>query len=67
MKKLYKCEEGKMLCGVCAGLSEFLRVDVNIVRLITIVSACFGGIGLVAYVAAAFLLPFKGEEDNAGE
>lgn len=64
MKKLYKCEEGKMLCGVCAGLAEYLRVDVNIVRLITIVSSACGGIGLVAYIAAAFLLPFKGEEEE---
>lgn len=64
MKKLYKCEEGKMLCGVCAGLAEYLRVDVNIIRLLTIVSSICGGIGLVAYIAAAFLLPFKGEEQE---
>lgn len=61
MKKLYKSEEGKMLCGVCAGLAEYLRVDVNIVRVATIVGACCGGLGLVAYVAAAILLPFKDE------
>ena len=67
MKKLYKIEEGKMLCGVCTGLSEYLRVDVNIVRLVTIVGAFCGGIGLVAYVAAAFLLPFKGEEEGTEE
>ena len=61
MNKLYKSEKGKMLCGVCAGIAEYLRVDVNILRILTIVSAFCGGIGLVAYIAAAFLLPFENE------
>lgn len=61
MKKLYKIEEGKMLCGVCTGVAEYLRVDVNVVRLVTIVASCCGGIGLVAYIAGAVMLPFKDE------
>ncbi len=61
MNKLYKSEEGKMLFGVCAGLSEFLRTDVNLVRILAVVSAFCGGLGVVAYIAAAVLLPFKPE------
>lgn len=61
MKKLYKIEEGKMICGVCTGVAEYLRLDVNVVRLVTVVGACCGGIGLIAYIAAAILLPFPDE------
>lgn len=61
MKKLYKCEDKKMLCGVCAGVAEYLRVDVNIVRIATVVASFCGGLGAIAYFAAAFLLPFQDE------
>ena len=62
MNKLYKIEKGKMLCGVCTGLADYLHADVNIVRLLVIIGSCVTGIGLIAYIAAAFLLPFKPEE-----
>lgn len=61
MNKLYKVDEGKMICGVCGGLSEYLRVDVNVVRIATVVASFCWGVGIVAYVAAALLLPFKSE------
>lgn len=57
-KKLYRIMEGKMLCGVCTGVSEYFDLDVSIVRLITVVTA-FTSIGLIAYIAAAFILPEK--------
>lgn len=64
MKKLYKVEEGKMICGVCAGLAEYLRLDVNVIRIGAAVTAFCGGAGVIAYIAAAILLPFKDEEDE---
>lgn len=64
MKKLYKIEEGKMLCGVCTGLAEYLRLDVNVVRIGAVVAAVCGGVGVIAYIAAAVLLPFKDEEET---
>lgn len=62
MKKLYKLDEGKMLCGVCTGLADVLHVDVNLVRIAAVVAGACSGIGVVAYIAAALLLPFKPEE-----
>ncbi|HBR31855.1 MAG: PspC domain-containing protein [Eubacteriales bacterium] len=58
-KKLYRVKEGKMLCGVCNGIAEYFELDVSIIRLITIVASCFGGAGLIAYIAAAFVIPEK--------
>lgn len=58
-KKLYKLEEGKVICGVCAGLAEYLKVDVNIVRIIWVVAALCGSLGLWVYLACALILPWK--------
>ena len=61
-KKLYRSRSDKKLCGVCGGLAEYFELDVNIIRVAAIVSCLFGGIGLVAYIAAAFLIPEQGQE-----
>lgn len=58
-KTLYKVNQGKMVSGVCMGLSEYFNVDVNLVRIATVVACCMCGAGIVAYIAAAILLPEK--------
>ena len=55
-KTLYKSKTDRKLCGVCGGVAEYLGVDVNIVRIAAIVSVFFGGLGVIAYIAAAFML-----------
>ena len=57
-KKLYRLEEGKMLCGVCAGVAEYFNIDPTVVRLIWAVLGCCGG-GLLAYIIAAVIIPVK--------
>lgn len=57
-KKLYRVEEGKMLCGVCTGLAEYLNLDVTIVRLIVALVAFFGP-GILLYIVAALIMPVK--------
>lgn len=58
-QKLYKVREGKVLAGVCQGLAEYLDMDVSIVRILTVVLALCYSVGLVAYIAAAVILPWK--------
>ena len=60
-KKLYGSRNDKKLCGVCGGLADYFGLDVNIIRVAAIVSVFFGGLGLVAYIAAAFLIPEQGD------
>ncbi len=60
-KKLYRVEQGKMLCGVCAGLAEYLDLDPTVVRLVTVLLCCFAGSGIIAYIAAAIIMPVKPE------
>ena len=57
-KTLYRLNEGRMICGVCAGLGEYFEVDPNLVRLAAVILACTG-MGLVAYIVAAIILPVK--------
>ena len=62
-KKLYKVEEGKMISGVCLGMSEILNFDVSIIRLIfTLLTLfSFGTIGVIVYMSFALILPYKSE------
>lgn len=59
MKKLYKAEEGKMLCGVCAGVAEYFNIDPTLVRLIWVLFCCMAGCGILAYIIAAIIMPYK--------
>lgn len=56
-KKLYKSSSNKILCGVCAGLAEYLNLDISIIRLITAFICLCGGTGVVLYIIAALILP----------
>lgn len=56
MKKLYRSETDKMLCGVCGGIAEYFDVDPTIIRLLWAVLACTGS-GILAYIIAAVIIP----------
>ena len=57
-KTLYRSTTNKMICGVCGGVSEYLEVDVSIVRIVWGVLV-FTFFGLVAYIVAALVLPVE--------
>lgn len=62
-KKLYKDIKNKKLAGVCAGLAEYLKIDVSLVRILWVVLALCGSLGLWLYVACALILPEKPAEE----
>lgn len=55
MKKLYK-SNNRMLCGVCAGVAEYLGIDPTIVRLVWAALALTGS-GILLYIIAALVMP----------
>lgn len=57
-KRLYRSERNKMICGVCQGVAEYINIDPTIVRLLWVVFA-FSGIGLLAYIIAAIIMPVQ--------
>ena len=58
-KKLYKSKTDKKVCG---GLAEYLEVDVTVVRLLCVLACLFTGVGILAYIVAALVMPYKPEE-----
>ena len=58
-KKLYKIEEGKIIDGVCGGIAEYLNLDPTVIRVIWAIVSAFGGMGIIAYIACAIIMPRK--------
>ena len=56
-KKLYRSRTDKKLAGVCGGLAEYLNMDVTIIRLIWALVTVFAGVGLIAYLVCALVIP----------
>jgi phage shock protein PspC (stress-responsive transcriptional regulator) len=55
-KKLYRSRTDRVFFGVCGGLAEYFDMDPTLVRLITVLIA-WGGVGIVAYIVAAIIIP----------
>ena len=60
-KRLYRVEDGKMLCGGCGGIAEYFNVDPTLIRLGFALFCLAGGSGLLAYIAAAIIMPTKSQ------
>lgn len=45
-----KLGSNKMLLGVCSGIADYFKTDATLVRIITVVLAFFGCIGLIGYL-----------------
>lgn len=56
-KKLYKNSQNKMLCGVCSGVSDYLNLDVSIIRIIWALLCLTYGSGIILYFVCALILP----------
>lgn len=60
-KKLYRVEEGKKICGVCAGLALYFDVDATLVRIIWLILVFCFGTGILLYFLIALIMPTKSE------
>ena len=58
MKTLSKSND-KMLCGVCAGIAEYINIDPTIIRVIWVLYTLLSGIGLFAYIVCSLVMPDK--------
>lgn len=56
MKKLYKSNSDKKLCGVCGGIAEYFGIDSSTVRLITVLLVLFAGMSIWVYIIAALIM-----------
>ena len=56
-KRLYRDTQNGMLCGVCAGIANYFDIDPTLVRLVWALCVLLGGTGVLAYIAAAIIIP----------
>jgi len=62
-KKLYRSQKSRMIGGVCGGIADYFNVDPNLVRLIWVVVALFGGVGIIAYIASLIIIPNNPDDE----
>ena len=56
-KKLYKSRSNKKIFGVCGGIAAYFGIDATLVRLIWGLAILFAGIGVLAYIICAIVIP----------
>jgi phage shock protein PspC (stress-responsive transcriptional regulator) len=56
-KRLYRSNKERMVVGVCGGLAQYFSIDPVIVRLIFVLSIFLGGLGIIAYIILAIVVP----------
>jgi len=61
-REWYRARQGRMIAGVCRGLSDRFGVPVAALRLILVLSILLGGWGLILYVALWIAMPLVPEQ-----
>jgi len=61
---LRRAYDGRMIAGVCAGIADYLSVDVTIVRVAFAVFTFLGGAAIPAYLACLLLIPEEGSDQS---
>ncbi|MBO5867545.1 MAG: PspC domain-containing protein [Oscillospiraceae bacterium] len=56
-KKLYRSNTDKKLCGVCGGLAKYFNIDATLIRLALVLLVVFAGMGILAYIICALIMP----------
>jgi phage shock protein PspC (stress-responsive transcriptional regulator) len=67
-KVLVRSRDNRIVAGVCAGLAEYLGMDVNVVRLLVAVVTVFtAGTAILAYLVAWAVIPEEGQKSSIAE
>lgn len=63
LKRFVRSVKNRVIAGVIGGLAEYLGVDVNLLRIVSVVLLILIPIPMIVlYVVAVFLIPKQGEE-----
>ncbi len=61
-KRLYRSRTDRMVWGVCGGLAKYFDIDPVLVRVIFVILTVLNGIGIIAYVILAIVVPLEGSQ-----
>ena len=59
--RLERSSTDKIIAGVCGGVAQYLQIDVTWIRLVVVILAVFGGVGIIGYIVLAILMPLPGQ------
>ncbi|MBT3220791.1 MAG: PspC domain-containing protein [Proteobacteria bacterium] len=65
--RLHRPSEGRVLAGVCAALAQYLKLDVNFIRLAFLVLSLASGLGIIVYLLLWILSPERVDGGVLGE
>jgi len=57
VKKMYRDREKKVIGGVASGVAAFFGADIALIRVLFVIFAIFGGLGLLVYIILWIALP----------
>jgi phage shock protein C len=57
VKKLTRSRSERQVAGVAGGIAEYFNIDPTIIRVLFVVTALFGGQGLILYIALWVIIP----------
>ncbi|MDI6618384.1 MAG: PspC domain-containing protein [Clostridiales bacterium] len=56
-KRLIRSKTNRKLLGVCGGIGEYCNIDPTIIRILWIIGFFAMGLGLIAYLIVAIIMP----------
>jgi phage shock protein C len=56
-KRLVRSTSNRVIGGVCGGVAQYLNMDANLVRILTVLISLFTGVPVILYIIALFVIP----------
>ena len=56
-KRLVRSTSNRVIGGVCGGVAQYLNMDANLVRILTVLISLFTGVPVILYIIALFVVP----------
>jgi phage shock protein C len=66
-KRLYRSRTERMIWGVCGGLAKYFNTDPTIIRVIAVILIFANGLGILAYIIMAIVVPAEGSKATTPE
>lgn len=66
-RQLYRSGRDRVLLGVAGGLGEYFCLDPVLIRVLFVLGALVGGVGLLAYLVLAIVVPAKGDGEPVAD